>query len=96
MPSAAGYNTQLSKLNTSTTANTVRNPNEVASAMRRPCCNRSSSGPMSGAISANGAMVMTRYSATLVLSSPVAAEKKSVLANAMARAASEAKFAMVA
>src|ERR1700751_6310806 len=48
---------------------------------------------MSGAITANGAMVINRYSATLDLLSPVAAAKNSVLASATAIAASTAKFA---
>src|SRR5689334_5252620 len=65
----------------------------MASATRRPCCNRSSAGPISGAITANGAMVINRYSATLPLLSPDAAAKNRVLANATAIAASTAKFA---
>ena len=32
-----------------------------------PCCSRSSAGPISGAMTANGAMVISRYSATLPL-----------------------------
>ncbi|SHX11847.1 Uncharacterised protein [Mycobacteroides abscessus subsp. abscessus] len=48
---------------------------------------------MSGAITANGAMVMSRYSATLLLDSPEAAAKNSVLASAMPIAASSALFA---
>ena len=67
--------------------------NDVASATRRPCCSRSSAGPISGAMTANGAMVISRYSATLLLLSPLAAAKNSVLANATAIAASTAKFA---
>src|SRR5258705_5226835 len=77
----------------STTASTVRNMNEVASATRRPCCSRSSAGPISGAMTANGAMVINRYSATLLLLSPLAAAKNRVLASATAIAASTAKFA---
>src|SRR5271166_1246349 len=77
----------------STTASAVRSANEAASATRRPCCRRSSAGPMSGAITANGAMVINRYSATLDLLSPLAAAKNSVLASATAIAASTAKFA---
>ncbi|SKU48681.1 Uncharacterised protein [Mycobacteroides abscessus subsp. abscessus] len=76
------------------TANKVRNPNEAASAARRPCCRRSSAGPISGAMTANGAMVISRYSATLLLDSAVAAAKKSVLARATAIAASTAKLAI--
>src|SRR4029453_3510211 len=49
--------------------------------------------PISGAMTANGAMVMSRYSATLPLLSPDAAAKKRVLANATAIAASTAKLA---
>src|SRR5262249_41826333 len=77
----------------STTASAVRRTNEVASATRRPCCSRSSAGPMSGAITANGAIVINRYSATLDLLSPVAAAKNNVLASATAIAASTAKLA---
>ena len=77
----------------STTASTVRNANDAASATLRPCCRRSSAGPISGAITANGAMVISRYHATLSLLSPVAAAKNSVLANATAIAASVAKLA---
>src|SRR3569833_2388778 len=44
-------------------------------------------------MTANGAIVITRYSATLLLLSPAAAAKKSVLARATAIAASTAKFA---
>ena len=77
----------------STSANAVRSMNDAASATRRPCCSRSSAGPMRGAITANGAMVISRYSATRPLLSPVAAAKNSVLASATAIAASTAKFA---
>src|ERR1700733_10537521 len=77
----------------STTANPVRSANDAASATRRPCCSRSSAGPISGAITANGAIVINRYSATLSLLSPVAAAKNSVLASATAIAASVAKLA---
>src|SRR4029078_2320024 len=67
--------------------------NDVASATRRPCCSRSTPGPITGSMTANGAMVISRYSATLPLLSPEAAAKKSVLANATAIAASTAKLA---
>src|ERR1700677_1688330 len=77
----------------STTANAVRSANDIASATRRPCCSRSSAGPMSGAITANGAMVINRYNATLDLLSPLAAAKNSVLARATVIAESTAKFA---
>src|SRR5205807_5848020 len=45
------------------------------------------------AMTANGAMVINRYSATFDLLSPLAAAKNSVLANATAIAESTAKFA---
>src|ERR1700753_167843 len=77
----------------STTASAVRSANDSASATRRPCCNRSSAGPISGAITANGAIVINRYSATLDLLSPLAAAKNRVLASATAIAESTAKFA---
>src|SRR4051794_40250131 len=44
-------------------------------------------------MTANGAIVISRYSATLLLLSPEAAAKNSVLASATAIAASTAKFA---
>ncbi len=50
---------------------------------------------MRGAITANGAMVISRYSATRPLLSPVAAAKNNVLASATAIAASTAKLATV-
>src|SRR5689334_6498395 len=65
----------------------------MASATRRPCCSRSSAGPIRGAITANGAMVINRYNATLPLLSPEAAAKNNVLASATAIAASTAKLA---
>src|ERR1700754_4390751 len=77
----------------SSTANAVRSANDIASATRRPCCNRSSAGPINGAITANGAMVINKYSATLDLLSPLAAAKNSVFASATAIAESAAEFA---
>src|ERR1700753_3347274 len=65
----------------------------MARATRRPCCKRSNAGPMSGAITANGAMVINRYRATFDLLSPLAAAKNSVLASATAIAESTAVFA---
>ena len=73
-----------------TTARTPRPRNEKAIAARRPRCSRSSSGPITGATTANGATVMARYRATLVLLSAVAAAKNSVFASATATAASTA------
>src|SRR3954470_15247819 len=67
--------------------------NALASATRRPCCSRSSAGPINGAITANGAMVISRYSATLPLLSPDAAAKNNVFAKTTAIAASTAKLA---
>ena len=78
----------------STTTRAVRSANEVASAKRRPCCSRSSAGPISGAMTANGAIVISRYSATLLLLSPDAAAKNRVLASATAIAESTAKLAI--
>ena len=54
----------------------------------RPRWMRSSAGPITGATSANGAMVMSRYSATLPLLSPLLAAKNRVFASAIAIAAS--------
>src|SRR5689334_476140 len=77
----------------STTISAVRSANDAASASRRPCCNRSRAGPINGAITANGAIVISRYNATLLLDSPLAAAKNKVLASATAMAASTAKLA---
>ena len=77
-----------------TTANPVRAAKDAASATRRPCCSRSIAGPINGAMTANGAMVMSRYSATLLLLSPEAAAKNKVLASATAMAESTAKLAI--
>ncbi len=96
MHSASGYSAQLSKLKISRIANSTRIANEPDSASRRPRCSRSSSGPISGAMTANGAIVISRYSATLVLDSAVALAKNRVLASATAIAASRAKLAIVA
>lgn len=41
-------------------ASTARLSIDIAIAARRPCGSRSSSGPITGASSANGAMVTTR------------------------------------
>ena len=43
-----------------TTANTARPANDTASAARLPRCSRSSSGPITGATTANGATVIAR------------------------------------
>ena len=65
-PSAAGNSHGLSSTTAvaSTQARNARVASVVPSAQRRPCRNRSSSGPMSGASSTNGAMVSTRNRAT--------------------------------
>ncbi|BDH55838.1 hypothetical protein MTP03_07770 [Tsukamurella sp. PLM1] len=71
-------------------ASATRIPNDAASAIRRPCWIRSSSGPMNGAMIANGAMFTSRYSATFDFDSACAAAKNSVFASATIRAASTA------
>ena len=76
--------------NAITTASTARRAKVRASAARRPRCTRSSSGPITGATTANGAAVIARYRATFVTLSARAAAKNSVLANATATAASTA------
>jgi hypothetical protein len=74
-------------MNTASTARPARLP---ASAQRRPCCNRSSAGPITGATSANGAMVTSRYRATLPRWASEAAAKNSVPASETAIIASPA------
>src|ERR1700739_1144423 len=68
-------------------------PRGPRAASRVPARSRSSAGPSSGATTANGAIVISRYNATLSLLSPVAAAKNRVLASATAIAASVAKLA---
>ena len=60
MPSAHGYSTQESKFSAITTASRARAKLDAASAIRRPCCSLSSAGPISGAMTANGATVINR------------------------------------
>ena len=88
-PSAAGYSSQVSKLSAMTRHMSAW-PNDAAHmASRRPRWNRSSIGPITGATNANGATVISRYSATFVFDESVlAAEKNSVFASATAIAAS--------
>ena len=59
-------------------------------AQRRPCPNRSSTGPISGATIANGSMVRPRKSATWPRASAVGTWKNRVPAREMATAASPA------
>ena len=63
----------------------------TASAQRRPCRNRSSTGPTIGAISANGAIVMSRYSATPLRAAPASAAKKTVPARPIVTSVSPAQ-----
>ena len=90
MPSAQGYSTQESKFSAMTIASRALAKLDAPSAIRRPCCSLSSAGPISGAMTANGATVISRYSSTLLVDSAVAAAKNKVFANATASAASTA------
>ena len=95
IPSARGYSSQESKLSARITASTARRVKVNDTVRRRPLRSRSRAGPITGAISANGATVTRRYRATLLRDSAVAAEKNNVLARATARIASHAKLATV-
>src|SRR5918996_3779172 len=66
-----------------TQARNARSAVDVPIAHRRPWRKRSRNGPMIGAMTANGAMVTSRYSATWPRASDVAAEKNSVSARAI-------------
>ena len=81
---------KLLKLKAISKASSARPKLDMASASRRPCCNLSSIGPMNGAMMANGATVMTRYSSTRPVDSAAAAAKNRVPASATASAASTA------
>jgi hypothetical protein len=63
----------------------------TARAYRRPCRKWSSSGPITGASSANGTIVISRYSATLLRASPSGTLKKMVPANPIAISVSPAQ-----
>src|SRR4051794_12731555 len=73
-----------------TQARTARVTNVSARAYRRPCRKRSSSGPMTGAITENGSMVTARYSATRDRASPTGTEKNTVVASDSSTSASPA------
>ena len=73
------------------TASSAR-PNALSAiAIRRPCWKRSSTGPITGATTANGAIVISRYSSTLPRWSLLAAEKNTVPARATVIIASAPK-----
>jgi len=63
-------------------ARTARPIAVPAIVQRRPCCRRSSAGPITGATTANGAMVISRYSRMLPRCACVDAPKKTVPASA--------------
>src|SRR5688572_8461950 len=60
LPSAAGYSSQLSKFSAITTASPTRSTQDAARASLRPRWILSSNGPITGAINANGATVISR------------------------------------
>ncbi len=67
-PNAAGSSATTSLCSTASTMPQESSPRASsvpASRYRRPCCARSSHGPITGARTANGAMVMSRVSAIL-------------------------------
>src|SRR5437868_1199354 len=63
----------------------------TASAVRRPCRYRSSTGPITGAISANGAIVTSRYSATRPRAASAATPKNTVPARPIVTSVSPAQ-----
>ena len=88
-PNAAGYSERSRRRPTAPAmhpapGSSARASMVAAIAYRRPCRTRSSSGPITGAISANGAIVTSRYSATRPRASPTGTEKNRVLASATA------------
>ncbi len=60
MPRASGYSSQESKLSARITASTARRVKVSETVSRRPPRRRSRAGPITGAISANGATVTSR------------------------------------
>lgn len=88
MPSAAGYRPQSLKCSAMIAAIRPWPSEDTHIASLRPRWIRSSAGPITGATSANGAIVMSRYSATRSRLSPLAAAKNRVFASATAIAAS--------
>ncbi|CAM5584370.1 hypothetical protein SGLAM104S_08178 [Streptomyces glaucescens] len=93
-PSAAGYSWRLPEITApdSTRASSARASIADAMAARRPCGTRSSSGPITGASSVNGAIVIARYSATRPRASSVGTEKNTVDARATVIMTSPAPF----
>src|SRR3954447_15095833 len=73
-----------------TSARVARATMVRASAVRRPCRNRSSSGPSTGATIANGAIVTSRYNATRLRACPVGTSKNRCPARATVTNASAA------
>ncbi|AIA05294.1 hypothetical protein DC74_4822 [Streptomyces noursei] len=93
-PSAAGYSASPPSATARDidSASSARASIAPAIAARRPCGTRSSSGPTTGASSANGAMVTSRYSATRPRASWVGTEKNTVEASAIVIIMSPAAF----
>ena len=73
-----------------TTARTARPKPVPAITQRRPCCTRSSAGPITGATIENGAIVISRYRNTLPRCASDGAEKNTVPASATVTIASAA------
>lgn len=93
-PSAAGYSSRppVATAVAIVSASSARASIAAAIAARRPCGTRSSSGPITGARIAKGAIVTARYSATRPRASPVGTEKKTVEASATVMSMSPAEL----
>ncbi len=93
-PSATGYSWSppVATASAIVSASSARASIAPAIAARRPCGTRSSSGPTTGASSANGAMVTARYSATRPRAWSVGTEKNTVEASAIVIIMSPAEF----
>ena len=90
-PSAAGNShSELSSTSASTQHRKARRARVTPIAQRRPCRNRSRKGPISGATTANGAMVSSRNWATCGRAWSVGRVKNKVPASDTATAASPA------
>ena len=97
-PNAAGRSSTTSLCSTASTIPQHSRPRAIsvpASRYRRPCCARSSIGPITGARTANGAMVMIRVSAIRPRAWSSEVLKNSVPARAMVTKASPAAPAAV-
>ena len=86
----ASGNSQKESASSTSAAAATRRSSEAAMRVNRSAPGRSITQPSSGPMTANGAMVISRYSATLPRASLEGTEKNSVLASAMATRVSPA------